>query len=151
MEQLSEKEFLFLTEYLQTGSKQKARKKAGVSDRQAVRYLADEDFQAVLREYKRKILYEVVFRLQIAGGKAVTSLENVLDDTEASPTAKVTASRAILEYMYKGIEITSFADRLQALEVALNDEQGHNKELQEFLQSFEHDREAYTDQAGEAD
>lgn len=151
MERLSEKEFLFLTEYLQTGSKQKARKKAGVSDRQAVRYLADKDFQAVLNEYKLKILDEVVFRLQIAGGKAVTSLENVLDDAEATATAKVTASRAILEYMFKGIEITSFAERLQALEVALDDEQGQNKELQAFLQSFEHDREADEDQAGEAD
>lgn len=150
MERLSEKEFLFLTEYLQTGSKQKARKKAGVSDRQAVRYLADKDFQAVLNEYKLKILDEVVFRLQIAGGKAVTSLENVLDDAEATATAKVTASRAILEYMYKGIEMTNFADRLQALEVAMNDEQGQNKELQEFLQSFEHDREADAE-AGKAD
>lgn len=151
MERLSEKEFLFLTEYLQTGSKQKARKKAGVSDRQAVRYLAGEDFQAVLREYKQKILDDVVFRLQIAGGKAVTSLENVLDDAEATATAKVTASRAILEYMYKGIEMTNFAERLQALEGALNDEQGQNKELQEFLQSFEHDREADADQSRKAD
>jgi len=139
MREIKGKEYRFLVAYLKTGSRKQARQMAKVSDRQAGRYLTDEVFKATMKEYQNRALEKVVFDLQSAGGKAVQTLLTILDDEEAGATAKVSASRSILEYMFKGVETVDFADRLEHLEGVTADEEETEtvENIKELIQSLD--------------
>ena len=55
-------------------------------------------------------------QMQCATGEAVETLRSVMQDAEASASARVSAAKAILETAIKGIEIEDLEVRIAALE-----------------------------------
>ncbi|MBC9826435.1 hypothetical protein [Carnobacterium inhibens] len=106
----------FLSELLLNGSIEKAASNAEISKTTAYRYLDDEEFNKLYKEKRKQLLDEVIGQLTTAATKAVKTLEDVLDDELAPPTAKVSASRAILDNMFKGFSIVEIEERLTAIE-----------------------------------
>lgn len=135
LEELSPKQVTFLNTYLQTGSVKEARKEAGVSIRQGTRYMNDNVFQRVLNQQKKELLDGVTYQLQQASIQAIETLIEIMNDEEAPASVRVSASRSILENMYKSIEFTDIVERLEALEEkkGVSDETSIN----EYLEAIE--------------
>lgn len=101
----------------------KAAKAAGISERTAFRRLESEEFRKLYDEERSKIITAATGRLQAATGLAVDSLIEVLESDLSLPTAKISASRAILEYGLKYGELVDVIRRIERLEALANDDQ----------------------------
>lgn len=94
----------------------KAAKAAGISERTAFRRLESEEFRKMYDGERTKIITAATGRLQAAIGRAVDSLTEVLDSETAPAAAKISASRAILEYGLKYGEMVDILRRIERLE-----------------------------------
>ena len=64
----------------------------------------------------------VTNKLMTSGTQAVQALTDIMNDTNAPQTARVSASRAILEHLTKAFEISDIRERLDRLEANTFDE-----------------------------
>jgi len=89
----------------------------GVDERTLRRWLRDDAvFQMAYREARRAVVQHAIVQVQRATGEAVETLRSVMQDAEASASARVSAAKAILETAVKGIEIEDLEARIAALE-----------------------------------
>lgn len=137
MKKINKKKERFLSEMLLNGSIEKAASNAGISKTTAYRYLDDDDFNELYKEKRKQSLDEVVAQLTTAATKAVKTLEEVLDDEEAPPTAKVSASRAILDNMFKGFSLVEIEDRLTKIESSFKTNDLGNQNLNNLRRKLE--------------
>jgi hypothetical protein len=96
-----------------------AASKARVSARTLKGWLADPDFAAAYRAARRQLVEGAVGRLQAAAGKAVDTLEQLLDCAHAPTRAR--AALGILERSVQAVELTDVLTRLDAMEQALRE------------------------------
>ena len=87
-----------------------------VSTRTLKRWLADDDFQREYKAARRRLIESATGKLREAMTKAVGVLDKIAGDTNAAPTARVTAASRILELGLRSHEIEDLADRLSQLE-----------------------------------
>jgi len=99
-----------------------AAKKAGISESSILRWLKDEEFQTEYRKARRESVSAAISLLQHASGQAVTTLVEVMLDPESSGSVKISAARTVLENSLKAIELEDLAQRIQALETAVEEE-----------------------------
>lgn len=102
-------------------SKEAAAAKAGVSPRSLSRWLTDPDFQVAVRLAQDEALERAFSHLVEQATAAVAVLADVAADTEATPAARVSAARALLENALRFAELNALAARVAALEEALTD------------------------------
>lgn len=105
-----------LTALLTSQSKEEAAKTAGVSTRTVRRYLAEPVFSAA---YEAALNQQVDEALNISKAglvEASRTLRDVMGDSGASPTAKVSAARAMLDFFERLAEFREVERRLDALE-----------------------------------
>jgi hypothetical protein len=96
---------------------QDAASAASVPERTAHRWLRDDDaFKAAYLAARREALRQATARLSRASSGAVNVLLQIAADKRASPAARVTACRTILEFAYRAEEQEDLAARIQALE-----------------------------------
>jgi len=93
-----------------------AAKKAGVAERSLYRWLGRDDFQAAYRKERRKVVSHAVATIQGAMTEAVSTLQTIMRDDEASASAKVSAARVILDLGLKAVEISDLTERVEVLE-----------------------------------
>ncbi len=93
-----------------------AAKAAGISEITLWRWLQLPAFLQRYREAKRQAFGQAISQLQQAAVDAVRTLRAVATDEEASPSARVSAARAILEIGVKAVEIEDLTARLEELE-----------------------------------
>jgi len=86
----------------------------------AYKYMDDPEFKQAHLEAKREAMKLVTARLQRLSSKALDTLEDVLDDPEANPSTKVTASKNVLEFAYRGFEDEDISARLEQIERITN-------------------------------
>jgi phage terminase small subunit len=91
---------------------------AGVSESTLLRWLKDPSFKAAYLEVRREAVSQAVSQLQRLSSEAVRTLQEVMSDTEAKHTARVTAARTVLDMAIKGVEIEDLQARLEELEEA---------------------------------
>ena len=91
----------------------------GIHENTLLRMMQDSEFQARYRAARRLVLEAAVGKLQAASSEAVETLREVLTDKEASPSARVSAARVVLEIGARHLEIEDLAQRIEALETAL--------------------------------
>ena len=96
-----------------------AAQSAGLSESTLTRWLRDEGFLSAYRAAQRQALQQAIASLQAAAGVAVAVLRAVMLDRGASPAARVSAARSVLELAYKGAELADLEARLAAIETAL--------------------------------
>jgi hypothetical protein len=76
----------------------------------------DTTFQTAYREARRAVVQHAIAQVQRATGEAVETLRNVMQDSEASASARISAAKAILDTALKGIDIDDLEVRMAALE-----------------------------------
>lgn len=115
-EKLSRKQELAIISLLMEPTITMAAEKTGVSEATLWRWTQQEQFQAAYREAKRQAVAQAIARLQQVSSEAVNTLREVMLDTDAKDTARVTAAKTVLEMTLKAVEIEDLAQRMDSLE-----------------------------------
>ncbi|MDQ5827308.1 MAG: LacI family DNA-binding transcriptional regulator [Chloroflexota bacterium] len=92
---------------------------AGVSETTAWRYLQDEKFRERYRAAQRQCVEHIIVRVRQDAGAAVSALREIVDDRTAPASSRVQAARAILETVFKAVEVSEMEGRMEALEANL--------------------------------
>lgn len=116
---LSSKKTKAIAALLTKKSIQKAAKSVEIGEATLHRWLLDEEFQEVYRHAKQEIVGHAISRLQNATGEAVDTLTEIIRDKNKPPSTRVTASRVILEYSLKAVEIEDLQARVDKIERTL--------------------------------
>lgn len=95
-------------------SVEKAAKAAGLSKATLLRWMQEAAFQQAYREARRRVVEATIGRLQSVTAEAVKALHAALTCT--TPTVRVSAARAILEFSFRSVELMDLEERLAALE-----------------------------------
>jgi hypothetical protein len=98
----------------------KAAELTGVTRNTLYRWLKDDFFVHVLNQAKRQLVQYSILKLQQAAKDAVKTLNDICKDTKASPAARVSAAREILNNTLKSIELEEIESRLKSLEENYN-------------------------------
>lgn len=114
--ELNEKHVRAIEALLQEPTVTAAAKKAGVSQATLFRWLNDPQFTGAYKEARGRMLEGTLNSLQSASADAVICLREVINDTTAQVTARVSASKTVLELSFKAREILELEDRIEYLE-----------------------------------
>ncbi|MCE5314441.1 MAG: hypothetical protein ABFD49_05370 [Armatimonadota bacterium] len=99
-----------------------AAKAAGVVERTLYRWLReDSNFIETYKEARRETIRQATARLQQACSTAVDTLLDVMQDDGAKDMARVNAAKSVLELALKAVELEDLAERVNALEMRLED------------------------------
>lgn len=115
---LDERRSRVLAALLTTSNREETARMAGVSTRTVRRYLAEPAFSAA---YEAALNQQVDEALNISKAglvEASRTLRDVMGDSVASPTAKVSAARAMLDFFERLAEFREIERRLDALEAS---------------------------------
>jgi hypothetical protein len=85
-----------------------------ISRRTAFRRIKEPGFQTRVETAKSGLVAQAVGRLSGSGVKAAQTLDSLLDNR--NPRIRLAASRATLEYMFRGTEVDTLRRRVEALE-----------------------------------
>lgn len=121
MAELNIRQERFLRALIEAPTIEKACEQAEITRQTGYKYLKDESFLFEYRKLRREAMQQVTARLQNVSIEAVDVLRRVMNDDEASPSARVQSARAVLENAYKGIELDDIAERLEQVEGYIND------------------------------
>lgn len=116
---LPRKQEAALAALLREPSIEKAAEVAGVADSTLRRWLALPDFRQRYAKARQTIVDAAVLDLQRGCAAAVRALVGIVSDATHPPSVRVSAARAILDSSFKGAELVSLAERVAALEAAL--------------------------------
>jgi hypothetical protein len=92
---------------------------SNISESTLRRWLKEPYFQASYSQAKRQLLEGTINRLRSIGDDAVDGLSDVVKDKSSPAGARVSAGRAILEVMFRAVEMQDLAERLDKLEEAM--------------------------------
>ena len=93
-----------------------AAKFAGISSVTLWRWQQDPGFLAEIRKAQRQSMERSVAQLQQASLTAVKTLQEIMQNSKASASARVTAARTVLEMGLRATEADNLGSRLSALE-----------------------------------
>lgn len=85
-----------------------------ISQKTAIRWLADADFQRDYRAARRSVVEQSLAAIQAITGEAVQTLRRNLNC--GRPSVEVAAALGLMDRATKGVELADFDDRLAALE-----------------------------------
>ena len=91
---------------------------SGISQPTLFRFLQDKDFRAEYHKAKKALLDAALGDLQKATGRAVAVLSEIMEDTEATPGARVSAAKAVLAFSIQVGQLEDILERLEKLEEA---------------------------------
>ena len=96
-----------------------AAKRTGIDESTLRAWLKDSDFADAYRDARRAAVTRATDRLAQACTDAVANLMDMMANSKNDGT-RVTASKAVLDYAFKAIELDDLAARLARLEEALS-------------------------------
>lgn len=94
--------------------------KCGISDRALRGYLADPSFNAEYQRRKRQLVSDATRQIQASYQSAIRALRGIVESDTSSEGAKISASRALLEFGLKFTETNDIMTRLEELERAVD-------------------------------
>lgn len=97
---------------------EEAAKQAKVGERTLHRWLTDPTFKAHLARAEGALIDGATRRLLRAQERAVSTLEEILQDSEARPSVRLRAAQIVIDAMLKLRELRNIEARLQVLEEA---------------------------------
>jgi len=97
-----------------------AAKAVRVNEVTLYRWLRAPDFQASYRQARRDIMSQAIARLKSCCSTAVQTLQDVMEDEEATAASRVASARAVLELACKAVELEDLEMRIAALEERLD-------------------------------
>jgi predicted site-specific integrase-resolvase len=115
-EKLTRKQEALIGALLNEDTIDAAAKTVGIGIMTAYRWLKDPGFRAVYREARREVVEHAITHVQQATGEAVQTLRDVMGDVMAPASARVSASRTVLDLAIKVVEVQDLEARIAALE-----------------------------------
>jgi hypothetical protein len=119
---LSPKQERALSSLLALGEVKAAAKDAKCGETTLWRWLKDDAFAQAYREGRRKVLEASASRLTADSVKASAVLVKIAEDEKAPASARVAASRAIIENAVKAVETLDLEPRLKEIERRLEEQ-----------------------------
>lgn len=104
-----------------------AAKEAKVSAVTLHTWLKKEPFLSEYKSATRAVIEHASSQLKAATGKAVNTLCEVAEDSTAPASSRVSAARAIMELAYRSVELDEQAQRIEALEAAMEAQGGNGR------------------------
>lgn len=104
---------------LTSGSVAEAAESVHVSEATLYRWQQQPDFAAQFKHAKSALLEAVTAKLRKHAGKAADTLDALASDVNNQAAARVSASRAILEFHLRAHELDDLVERLNELEKAI--------------------------------
>ena len=98
---------------------QAAAKSAGVSVASINRWMKLETFRDAYQAARREVVRNAIAHIQAVMAEAVTTLTSVMTDSEAPPSARVSAAKAVLATGLKAAELEDLENRIITLEMHL--------------------------------
>ena len=80
------------------------------------RWLREENFQNAYRKTRADSVKQAVAQIQAAMGTAVQTLIEIMEDTEAPASSRVSAAKTMLETGIRAVEVEEIEARLAAIE-----------------------------------
>lgn len=77
----------------------------GVGESTIYRWLQEDEFDEAFREARKNAFSQSITHLQQAATTAVSTLKEIMVNSEASPSSRVTASKTVIEMAYKAYEL----------------------------------------------
>lgn len=102
-------------------TRKEAAKAAGIGESTLRTYLQNPEFVAAYREAVGEVLEGATRRAQNALTPALDVLQGIMEDSNEQSTARITASRSILEYSLKMTDALDVQQRVAELEKAVAD------------------------------
>jgi uncharacterized protein (UPF0147 family) len=116
MENLTPQDTAAIAALLTSRTIEQAADQAGIGERTLRRWLSErDDFRQELRRQQRAAMAVVTARLQRAAEAALSTLEDIMGDTNAPPASRVTAARTILELAQERIDVDDLAEQFEEL------------------------------------
>jgi hypothetical protein len=115
-EGLNAREAAAVEALLQQPTITRAAASVGINERTLRRWMADPAFRTALLEARRAAFGQAIGMTQWYSAVAVSALIKVVQDANASSSARVAAAAVILKFGREGIELEDLADRVQTLE-----------------------------------
>lgn len=98
------------------GSIKEAARAAGIGTRTLYSWLNDKDFREAYRQARREVVNQALAQLQRVSSSAVNTLSEIMEDSEAPASSRVSASKAVLELAIRAVELQDIMARLERLE-----------------------------------
>ena len=92
---------------------------AGVSEATVYRWMREDDFHGAYKAALDAATKQAATHLQSMLTAAAQTLHEIMLDTAAAPSARVSAARAVWEIAYRAREIDDFSERLRKVEERL--------------------------------
>ena len=106
-----------ITALLVQGSLQAAAAASGINEKTLRRWLREDAvFQSAYRDARRAVVQHAIAQVQRATGEAVETLRSVMQDADASASARVSTAQAMLETAVTSLDIEALAARMAPLE-----------------------------------
>lgn len=118
-ETLSAKQLRAMDALLREPTTRAAATAAKVSEATIWRWLAESGFAEAYSAARGRLLEGTLTALQAASTDAVSTLREVMADTTAQPSARVSAARTVLELALRAREELETEERLRVLEAAM--------------------------------
>ena len=93
-----------------------AAKSVGVGEKTLFRWLQLPDFQVAYRKARKEVVTQAVAQIQNGLSDAIKTLSEIMKDTGAPASARVTAARSMIDTAFKAVEIEDLESRLSDLE-----------------------------------
>lgn len=108
-----------LTALLQCKTREEAARMAGISSRTLRTYFQNADFVAAYRAAAAEMLQDAVMEARQGVSPALSTLREIAENGEEAAPARVSASKASLEYFLRLHDAADVEDRIAALEAQI--------------------------------
>ena len=95
-----------------------AAERVGVGEVTLWRWLQREDFRVDYQRARRETVAQAIAAIQQASSEAVQALREIMVDSEAPASSRVSAAKTVLEFALKGAEVEDIEKRVTVLEEA---------------------------------
>jgi len=93
-----------------------AAKQANIHERTLYRWLQEEQFQSAVRRARQLSLTQLATHLQHMAGRAAGTLDEIMEDKNATSASRVSAARYTMDMFYKAATLEDIMERLMAIE-----------------------------------
>ena len=102
-----------------------AAKRANMNERTLYRWLQQEEFQSVVRRARQLSLTQLATHMQHVAARAAGTLNEVMEDKNATSASRVSAARCSMEMYYKAATLEDIQERLMTMEKRYKAEARH--------------------------
>lgn len=104
-------------------TKAEAAEVAGIDPRTLRRYFDDPDFQAAYKKAFSDMVEDAARQAQQAIAPAISTLREIVENSEETAAARIQASRSVLEFAIRMTEQMDILEQLRELEAEVRAEQ----------------------------